>query len=457
MSLTGSRADQGTVSYRDIIVSVTVLALLPRAFTRPFFGLLLFTWLAYMRPQDLCWGFAKPIRYSLYCAVLMFTGWFLYEPRKFTRFAAPLWTLLIFIACLTISLSINERRDIDRPWEKYFDLLKVFAVTYFTVGMVDTRERLHKILWTITLSLGFFGVKYGLHGLLRGGRILQGPGGMMLDNNDLCLAMAMNIPLLFFMGRQAKKPWLRRLCFVAVGLTAVTVVCTLSRGGFLTMCLAGFLIFNTQKKSILPWVVAGVLAVVVPLVLPDDAKNRLATLQDPTEEGSAAGRLYAWKVGLRMVAENPFFGVGFESFLGNFRRYDPIRVRLRDSVKSIRVAHNTYVQVWAELGTFAIISFLATLLLAVLWARKTRKEAIRARGPPWIVDFANMIEISLLCFMFGANFLNRAHFDLMYHLIALSVVLRFVAKDELRKLAPAPELSRPVFGPAPVRAFAPAG
>src|SRR4030095_14806757 len=103
--------------------------------------------------------------------------------------------------------------------------------------MVDTKDRLDKILWVITLSLGFFGVKYGLHGILRGGRILQGPGGMMLDNNNLSLAMGMKLRLLFFMGRQTERRWLKRLCWLAVALTCVTVVCTLSRGGFLTMCL----------------------------------------------------------------------------------------------------------------------------------------------------------------------------------------------------------------------------
>src|SRR5688572_18046177 len=303
------------MSYRDLIVFTTILLLLPRSFKQPFFGLLVFTWLAYMRPQDLCWGFAKGWRYSLFCALLMYSGWFLYETRKFTRWAAPNRWLLAFIACLTISLikaaGEAKLRDDDRQWAKYFDLLKVFLVTYFTIGMVDSKSRLDKILWVIAFSLGFFGVKCGLHAVLRGGRILQGPGGMMLDNNDLCLAMAMNLPLLFFLGRQTSKRWLRRICWIAVALTCVTIVATVSRGGFLTMCIVGLMIFNKLKKSILPWVVGAVLIGIVPLVLPDDVKERLATLQNPEEETSAAGRLYAWKVGLKMVGENPFFGVGF--------------------------------------------------------------------------------------------------------------------------------------------------
>ena len=436
------------MSYRDVIVFTTILLLVPRAFKQPFFGLLVFTWLAYMRPQDLCWGFAKGWRYSFYCAILMYAGWFCFDHRKFTRWGAQTRWLLAFILCLTMSviLAQNKKAD-DRQWEKYFDLLKVFVVTFFTVGMVDSKSRLEKLVWVIALSLGFFGVKCGLHGILRGGRILQGPGGMMLDNNDLCLAMAMNIPLLFFMGRQSPKRWVRRLCWVAVALTAVTVVCTVSRGGFLTMCLIGLLIFNKVKRSILPWLVVGAMACVVPFVLPEDVKERLATLKDPEEESSAAGRLYAWKVGMKMVQANPFFGVGFEGFLSNFRRFDPIRAR-PTGVKSIRVAHNTDVQVWAELGPFALICFFGMLISALLTLRRTRRQVLARGGPRWILDYANMIEVSLLGFMFGANFLNRAHFDLMYHLVALSLVLAFITRDELAKLAPAPVIQRPAFGPA---------
>jgi probable O-glycosylation ligase (exosortase A-associated) len=422
------------MSYRDVVVTLTIVACLPSALLRPFFGLLLFSWLAYMRPQDLCWGFAKQIRFSLLVAVFMYVGWFFLETRKFTRWSTPMRWLAAFTLFLTISLLVNERLDANRPISKWFDLMKVFVVAFFTCGMVDDRKRLRMILWTITLSLGFYGVKFGLHGILRGGRILQGPGGMMLDNNDLCLAMAMNLPLLFFMGRTVEVRWRRRLCWVALVLTCVTVVCTLSRGGFLTMCLAGGLILNNLRKRILPWIVAGGLIGLALIALPEDAKKRLATLENPEQESSAASRLYAWQVGLQMVKANPFFGVGFEAFLSNFKKYDTNPISATDAGGKVIVAHNTYVQVWAELGTLAAFSFLAMLLSAILCLRKTRKLIARARAGPEFDEmkhYADMIQISLTCFMFGANFLNRAHFDLMYHLIALSTVVLAITRHDL--------------------------
>jgi probable O-glycosylation ligase (exosortase A-associated) len=440
------------MSYRDVVVTLFVLACLPYAFVRPLFGLLLFTWLAYMRPQDLCWGFARQIRFSLLAAICMYVGWFFFDARRFTRWSKPLQWLALFAICLTISLIVNEKHAENRPVAKWFDLMKVFFVAFFTCGLVDDRKRLRLLLWTIALSLGFYGVKFGLHGVLRGGRILQGPGGMMLDNNDLCLAMAMNIPLLFYLGRGLQKRWQRRLCFAAVALTCITVVCTLSRGGFLTMCLVGLLILMKLRKRVLPWLVAGCLVGVAFVALPSDVRERLATLENPEKEGSAAGRMHAWRVGLRMVRSNPVFGVGFEGFLPNFRKYDPIEAQLKDQIESVRVAHNTYVQVWAELGTIALVCFLAMLFTSIGSLRKTRKLLDRARAGPEFEElrrYSDMIEVSLVSFMFGANFLNRAHFDLLYHLVALSAIVLAITRQELAARAAAePAADEPVAAPA---------
>ena len=67
---------------RDLLVFSMVMLSLPLAFKRPFLGMLVFSWLAYMRPQDLCWGFAREMRFSFYVALAMLLGWFAHETRQ---------------------------------------------------------------------------------------------------------------------------------------------------------------------------------------------------------------------------------------------------------------------------------------------------------------------------------------------------------------------------------------
>ena len=50
---------------RDILFTLLVLGILPTCYRRPFIGLLTFSWLAYMRGQDLTWNFARNQRWSM--------------------------------------------------------------------------------------------------------------------------------------------------------------------------------------------------------------------------------------------------------------------------------------------------------------------------------------------------------------------------------------------------------
>ena len=43
---------------RDLFVTLIVLGALPFAFLRPSIGVLTFSWLSYMNPHRLTWGFA---------------------------------------------------------------------------------------------------------------------------------------------------------------------------------------------------------------------------------------------------------------------------------------------------------------------------------------------------------------------------------------------------------------
>ena len=60
---------------RDLLVALFVLGALPVSFKRPAAGMLTFSLLAYMRIQDLTWGFARDQRWSLYVALAMLAGW----------------------------------------------------------------------------------------------------------------------------------------------------------------------------------------------------------------------------------------------------------------------------------------------------------------------------------------------------------------------------------------------
>jgi len=58
-------------------------------------------------------------------------------------------------------------------------------------------------------------------------------------------------------------------------------------------------------------------------------------------------------------------------------------------------------------------------------------------GPNWITQYASIFEVTLYGFLVGATFLNRAHFDFLYHVVAMASALYPVALLEMSKAADA--------------------
>ena len=67
---------------RDLILTLVLLALMPACYRKPFVGLAVFSWLAYMRVQDLTWGFARGMRWSYYVAIVTFAGYLVSKERR---------------------------------------------------------------------------------------------------------------------------------------------------------------------------------------------------------------------------------------------------------------------------------------------------------------------------------------------------------------------------------------
>jgi putative inorganic carbon (HCO3(-)) transporter len=443
---------------RDAILTLIVLGLLPACFFRPYVGLLTFTWLAYMRAQDLCWGFARTIRFSFFVSLALILG-FLVNERGKALFLKDLrcWIIVALVLLSAASISTSYT-GFDPVVTNYFiEYVKVIFIALITTTLLDTREKLRWFCWTIALSLGFYGIKTGIFGVLTGGqaRVMQGPGGMLEDNNDFALALVMSIPLMFYLGISEGSARVRSFTYAGVALTMFTVVLTHSRGGFLSMAgVVGLMIWRSKVR--MQGIAVGIAVALIGIaVVPQSFVDRLATLENPTEESSAASRIEAWGIALEVIGHYPWLGTGMRNFELAFARFDPEKEIGGARGPRTIVVHNSYLQVWAEQGTIAFALYLLLLASTFWMLASIRREARRVGARPWIVDYARMFEASLFGFLIGSTFLNRATFDLMYHIIVAAVVFKHLAQREMRgeivweagpSLAPREVAFRPRFG-----------
>jgi probable O-glycosylation ligase (exosortase A-associated) len=417
---------------RDLIVFLAVMGSLPYCFRKPYFGLVVFSWLAYMRVQDLCWGFARPQRFSFYVAIAMFLGFLLFERGRF--FAADLrnWLMVALAVLVSVSVALTRYEITERVINFYVDFLKILAVAMLTTALVNTQERLRILVWTVALSFGFFGIKSGLWGVLTGGArpILRGPGGLLQDNNDFSLALTMNIPFLFYLGLSEPQKWMRRGMIAAMGLTIVTIVLTHSRGGFLAMSATLAVITWRSRNRVIGFTLAGIALLLFLLLLPQGARERLGTLKKVQDDSSAQARLKSWGIALQMIRDNPVTGVGFQNYRSAYGKYDPSPVLVGGQVLTF-VAHNSYLQIAAESGLPALGVYLTLIGSSFLLLRRIRLLALARFHTGWILNYVRMFEASLAGFVIGAIFINRAHFDFIYHLIAIIVAFAMLARREL--------------------------
>jgi len=435
---------------RDLVVFVLFVLLLPACFFRPWVGLMVFSWLAYNRTQDLTWGFARTLPISQTVAMAMTAGWMVWEFRPLLRRDVRIWAMIALGSLVGASIAVNTLR-----WEvqgsRYSELIKIIYVSMLTAALCVNRERIRSVMFVICLALGFYGVKNAIWFMLGQGTG-YGPGGMLKDNNDFALAMVMNLPLLWYMAEEARS-WRRgrqaRLALrAAFFMTMLTIMATSSRGGFLAMgVVVTVMAMKTRWKvpALFGMALVGLIGL---MIAPSQYIDRLRSISAAKDE-SVVGRLVSWKVSWEMIKDKPLLGIGFKNMVYDYQRYLPL-VKLPPGVEYVpsRVAHNSYLQVWAETGSIALIVFLFMIWSTIFLARRVARYA-RHTSDDWVLPYANAIEVSLYGYLTGALFLNRAHFDLLWQLVAIGTTLPVVVVAERAAQAQRARAAR--RGPGPAR------
>ena len=219
---------------RSLFIAVLILSWLPMVLFKPHIGVLLWDWVSHMNPHRYTYGFAYNFPFLNFVAAATLVGVVLSRDRiklsphpiLFILIAFYLWMVFTTVASFDWALS----------FEKLGHISKVLLFALISVVVMRSPNRLRAFVTIMALSLAFVAVKGGLFTLVTGatGRV-QGAGGMIDDNNQLAMALAMMIPLSVWFIKYPPLPWLKwplvgvAVCFV------VAVLGTQSRGGLVAL------------------------------------------------------------------------------------------------------------------------------------------------------------------------------------------------------------------------------
>lgn len=417
---------------RDIIVSLVVFGALPVIIMRPYVGIYLWSWIGYMAPHRLGWGFAYNFPFAMIIGVVTLIALlFSKEPKRI-----PLTPVTVCLILLLVWMGITTVFAIDPAAASglYKKVLKIQLIIFATLVLITTRKRIQYLVWVIAASLGFYGIKGGLFAIRTGGQsqVVGPPGTFLTGNTEIGLALVMTLPLMYYLFTSTGEKWVKRGLLMAMGLTLVAIIATYSRGALLgVVAMGSFLLLKSRHKLLISLLLLLCIPVAVTF-MPDRWSGRMQSIETYKEDNSAMGRVLAWRFAYDM-ASSRFLGGGFVSFTPqNYHRFSP---NLEVFNERYQGAHSIYFQMLGHHGFVGLGLF----LLFLLFAWRTGGWIIRhTRDRPeiaWAGNLAAMVQVSMVGYAVSGAFLGVAYFDLIYHLVAILVVTKIFVEGELQRIS----------------------
>lgn len=407
---------------RDLLIATIVFGLLPFTLKRPFWGILLMAWLGYMNPHRLCYGFMLTFPVVQTVAIFTLAGMLMSKEAKRMIWSREVIVLLLFVAWMGISTSLAYYPGL--AMDEYERFVKIQILTFMTLILLTSPQRVTLLVWAIVLSLGFYAVKGGLFTIVKGGIYrVEGPAGTFIGgNNELALAMVMTIPLMRYLYQQETNRLVKQGLFAMMLLAAVAAIGTQSRGALVALTITGAVFWWNGKNKIVSAILMAVVVSFILSFMPEAWFARMDTIKTYDQDESAMGRINAWWVAYNVANDRVFGGGGGMFHEEVFQRYAPIPTDVHN-------VHSIYFQVLGEQGWTGLVLFLC--LLGFTWFKCWSIARIAKKSPQsyWARDLAPMIQASMVGYLSAGAFLGLAAFDYLYHLIAVVVVTHVLVKQ----------------------------
>jgi probable O-glycosylation ligase (exosortase A-associated) len=420
---------------RDIALTLVVFSLIPVILSRPYVGILVWSWLGYMNPHRLTWGFAYTMPFALMVALATLTAMLASKEPKRIPWTRETIILLVLIAWMFMTTIYSLYPGL--AWEQWDKVWRIMLMTYITMMLITNEHRIKMLVFVIALSIGFYGFKGGIWVITTGGNhSVMGPARTFIgDRNSIGLALIMTVPLLYYMYLQMTQWYFRWALLAGIAVTLVAIVGTHSRGalvGIVAMLL--FFILKSRRKMVAILALIP-MALVLYTVMPEHWFTRMETIQTWEEDGSASERVRAWGNAIEL-ANIRFIGGGMRVLT---------RWGSRDS-------HSIYFGMLGEHGWVGLVLFLALLFFTWRSASWVIRNTKAHQDLIWARDLAAMIQVSLIGYMSAGAFLGLQYFDLFYHLMAIVVMTKLLIKQRLAEVPAVAETDAMAMSAAGARA-----
>jgi len=310
------------------------------------------------------------------------------QPGSFTRENFTLFTSFAMLGFIILVLIINKKRFKLALW---VGLISTFAVA------------IHEFIYyaysnkTISVSGASYGSGYFAIGLIP------------------------FIGIAFYNSFTEKNKLLTIFSLIISAIIASTLILTFSRGGilgFAGLLLIGMLKSNNKFKSFIFFIVFGLLLVSVmpPRVWEKFEKTKINVPSSDQVVQSTQLRWIHINIAWRIFLEHPLNGIGIGNYYWECGKYAPI---------GHGRAHNTYLEILAELGIIGLFIFAGILF----YTFKTLENIIQSQHEAYS-GYAKGLYTGLAGFLIAALFLHAQQEKVLWFVIFMAMALENVWEKE---------------------------
>lgn len=347
--------------------------------------------------------------------------------------------LMYLLALIVIS---GLTCDVKQYALNVFQMVFGYCLAYFFLRKeIYTIDRLKKVIVTLVLvhiTVGLLNPELLAND---GQRHYVTAGYFLGDGNDFALSVNIMIPLCLFLMLTAKSKIIRLASIGFLFLLVFAVVATQSRGGILALSSIGFYYWLKSDRKILGAIGMVIVVCFVFAIAPQQFFDRMATITQTGEEmeGSAQGRIFAWKAAISMALDYPLLGVGAGHFPVKYgSQYQPKEFGL-NAIPWV-TAHSSYFLLLGELGFPGIIFIVGLIISNIVAGERLLKHlqmVSKKRSVALVLERNLLIALnaSMVGFAVGGAFISAAYYPHLYLLAGLLECGRTVCQRKIETVS----------------------
>jgi len=394
-----------------------------------FYGLLLIFIFEYMRPGSL--EFRQALKLNTAIPISVFILSFLSKrgPRNLEVINATntRW-LLLFLFLLILSFITA---DVKLYVYETFKTVIGYVIFYYAIVKNVTNEKRVSILFLLLIMIHIALILLNPDVILESRVSIRGVT-FLGDGNDFALSVCIIIPFAIYLIQTSERYYKKIIVISFIAILIYAVIGTQSRGGFIALVSICLYICMYSKNKIKISITAIIIAVIIGIAAPQAFYDRIISIKDYETEGSAQGRIMAWKSAISMGMNNPIVGVGAGHFPVKYgTEYRPPGVGRTDIPWS--TAHSIYFLAFGEFGFPGLIFLVGLVTHNIMRCNKYIKilENIGSDSAVRYMMLAITVNSSMIAFAVGGLFLSALYYPHLFVLVGINEsVISTIAKQE---------------------------